>query len=243
MRISQVRIHNYRSIRDLSFDVTELTVLLGPNNHGKSNILRAIEFALSTSAKVDSDDLFALREDGDDDLWVELTFVDLTEQERTTFEKYLRNDGSIRIRKTARLGASGATEVEYRGYAEEPDLWWLKATAADRLGTREAVQAEGEAVPDLLSLLDGSGRITRQRLEEFQKSYIEQHRNSLTFHEVGSARPFAEAGGAGGSGGDPWGKGVADSTDGWDPAICGDAGSAGARGPLRPGGGSPGRFL
>ena len=49
MRISKVHIHNYRSIADLELDVLPQMVLLGPNNHGKSNVLKAIEFALGQS--------------------------------------------------------------------------------------------------------------------------------------------------------------------------------------------------
>src|SRR5229473_4308514 len=141
MRIAHVRIHNYRSIRDLEFKASEMMVLLGPNNHGKSNVLHAIEFALSTSAKVDTDDFFALRPEEDQELWIELTFTQLTEQEQKTLEKYVRNDGSIKIRKTAKLSASGSVEIGYCGYLQEPSLWWLQATAVDRFSSRDAVQA------------------------------------------------------------------------------------------------------
>ena len=99
MRIDLVQIHNYRSIRDVRFKTTDIAILLGPNNHGKSNILGALEFALSTSAKVTKDDVCAFCEEREPEIWVELTFVDLTEQEQRTFEKYVRNDGSVKIRK------------------------------------------------------------------------------------------------------------------------------------------------
>jgi len=47
MRIQRLRIHNYRSIRDLEMECLPLVTLLGPNNHGKSNLLAAFEFCLS----------------------------------------------------------------------------------------------------------------------------------------------------------------------------------------------------
>ncbi|MFI5397708.1 MAG: AAA family ATPase [Candidatus Binatia bacterium] len=89
MRIKQVRIHNYRSIGHLDLQCQPLMVLLGPNNHGKSNILGAIEFALSSSKKPSAGDFFAFRSADDNALWVELELDELTEQERKTFEKYV----------------------------------------------------------------------------------------------------------------------------------------------------------
>ena len=41
MRISQLHIHNFRSIADMTLEVLSQLVLLGPNNHGKSNVLKA----------------------------------------------------------------------------------------------------------------------------------------------------------------------------------------------------------
>lgn len=43
--ISNIRIHNYRGLRNISVSVAPLTVLIGPNNSGKTSFLRAIERA------------------------------------------------------------------------------------------------------------------------------------------------------------------------------------------------------
>jgi putative ATP-dependent endonuclease of OLD family len=42
MRIKQIEIENYRSIKHLKFDVPPICALVGPNNAGKSNILTAV---------------------------------------------------------------------------------------------------------------------------------------------------------------------------------------------------------
>jgi len=177
MRICHVRIHNYRSIREMNMHCEPLVVMLGPNNHGKSNILSALEFALSTSAKPSEDDFFAFR--GDDNvLWVELTFHQLTDQERTTFKRYLRADGSIRIRKTARLSEEGKVEISYNGYIQEPEEWWLQSDAIDRLTKRE----EANETP-LKEYLPETGRLSKTKVEEVQEKYIEEHRDELSFSE------------------------------------------------------------
>ncbi len=46
MRINQLKIKNFRSIRNLELDLSESTVLVGPNNAGKTAILDALRIAL-----------------------------------------------------------------------------------------------------------------------------------------------------------------------------------------------------
>jgi len=190
MKLRQLRIHNYRSIKDLELEVPDMLVLVGPNNHGKSNILRAIEFGLSTSVKPHPEDFFLCRPQDDRDLWVEMTFDRLTEQEKTTFRKYLRHDDTIRIRKTARLQDDDNVDIQYNGYVQEPDQWWLKSSAFERLSNREQLEQEAQKVAQLRPLLETSGRITRQRVEDFQREYIEQHRHELSFTEVLESAPL-----------------------------------------------------
>jgi putative ATP-dependent endonuclease of the OLD family len=189
MIISHVRIHNYRSIKDVSFQANSIMVFVGPNNHGKSNILKAIEFALSTSAKIEYQDFFTCRDEDNrenctDYLWVELTFSKLTDQENNTFRKYVSNDGSVKVRKTARRGVDGKIEIGYQGYMYEPEEWWLRSDAYIRLKSQEHVRVEAEEVPPLERLLEGGGQITKDRVSNFQQTYITEHKNVLVFTEV-----------------------------------------------------------
>lgn len=195
MIITNVHIHNYRSIRDLSFITKEMVVFLGPNNHGKSNILGAIEFALSTSKKVDEDEFFCYLDDQKGEiratkLWVELIFGQLTDQEKTTFAKYVNSNGFVKVRKFTSIKENGDIEIGYRGYIEEAEEWWLKSSAFERLNKQDKVQVEAKKIPQLLGLIEGGGRITTGRLEEFQQDYIEAHREELTFHETLEDTPF-----------------------------------------------------
>lgn len=44
MNINKIRIQNYKSIKDIEFDLKDVNLLVGPNNSGKTNILEAINF-------------------------------------------------------------------------------------------------------------------------------------------------------------------------------------------------------
>ncbi len=185
-----MRVHNFRSIKDLEIQCDPLMVLLGPNNHGKSNVLAAVEFALTTGAKPTEEDFFALRDTGDDTLWVELVFCKLTEQERNTFNKYLRSDSSVKIRKEASLGENSSVTVGYWGYRQEPSEWWLASTAVDKLTKRKDVEKEAETIPQLRALIEEKGTITKKRVEQFQSDYIQEHREKLTFSEALEVSPL-----------------------------------------------------
>lgn len=178
MRIQRLRIHNYRSIRDVEIECLPLVTLLGPNNHGKSNLLAALEFCLSPSVKPVEQDFFVNRGEGDNDLWVEITFNELTEQEKNIFKKYVQSDGPVCIRKTARI-QNGGIEVFYNGYVEEPDVEWLKSDKAGDYTTRESVNQT-----PLKDFVPSSGRLTKADIEEAQQKYIEQHREELSFSRV-----------------------------------------------------------
>lgn len=175
MRIAKLEIKNYRSIKHLSISCGDLVTLLGPNNHGKSNLLTALEFGLTTSAKPVELDFFAGRDDDDNELWVEITFDGLTAQERNTFKRYVLNDGSIRIRKTAVL-SDGSAKISYNGWVDEPNKEWLLAENAGQYTTRAAVNET-----ELHDLVPPTGRVTKAMIQRAQQQYIEQNRTELNF--------------------------------------------------------------
>ena len=46
MRIAKIHIENYKSIKSLDYEPGPYSVLIGENNAGKSNILKALNLAL-----------------------------------------------------------------------------------------------------------------------------------------------------------------------------------------------------
>ena len=56
--ISKIRIENFRSIENLELSLSTTNVLIGANNCGKSNFLKAINIALGQNKIVSSDDIY-----------------------------------------------------------------------------------------------------------------------------------------------------------------------------------------
>jgi len=181
MKITHVTIHNFRSISHCDLQCRDMLVLLGQNNHGKSNVISALDFALNSSVKLDKEDLFAFRESGDNSIWVEVTFDRLTDQENTTWKKYVQDNGTFCFRKTARYYVDeNKIDVAYNGYISEPEEEWLKADNASNYTSRDKVSET--PLKDYIS--KSTGRITKADIENAQDQYKENHHAELVFHRV-----------------------------------------------------------
>ncbi len=91
MKIQTIKVHNFRSIKDQIFDLTDYSLLVGANDSGKSNIIDAI--------RVFYDDLrFSEEKDwpkfatNDDEGWIEIKFLLSNEEFDNLKEEYKQED-------------------------------------------------------------------------------------------------------------------------------------------------------
>ena len=130
MRLVRLSINNFRSIKTISdLRVEPLQGLVGENNAGKSNILRAINCFLSARAGGMMPDDF---NDPAQQATIEAEFAGLSENERKRLRTYLIGDRLILQKRLDIVhdDRSGKTRVdsEYHGYRAEPRDWWLSTT-------------------------------------------------------------------------------------------------------------------
>ncbi|MES9874626.1 MAG: AAA family ATPase [Candidatus Sedimenticola sp. 6PFRAG7] len=73
MRISRLRVKNFRSVEDLDIPLPQICALVGPNNAGKTNLLEAIRRVLGTSwvsvSSFSQDDITYRDENRDIEVW------------------------------------------------------------------------------------------------------------------------------------------------------------------------------
>lgn len=165
MKIEKIRIKNWRSLKAQELQAQDLMVIIGQNNHGKSNLLSSILFFFG---EIKHHDLDFHR--GSTELYVELQFGNLDDTDKTTFKKYLTSEGKILVRKTAFLGGS----FEYRGYIENPSEEWLQEANANAYTKRELANS----LP-FHPFLPDAGRLTKQNIIDAQDAYIVQNRDSI----------------------------------------------------------------
>lgn len=83
MRLAAVTVKNFRSIRESSLKIDDLTALVGPNGAGKSAFLKAIELFQDEKPRVEKEDYHGMNTG--EEISINLTFADLTGAEQDAF--------------------------------------------------------------------------------------------------------------------------------------------------------------
>jgi predicted ATP-dependent endonuclease of OLD family len=102
MRISRLKIENYRSIRNIDVTLDKFSIFIGQNNHGKTNLFEAIEWFYN--AKSSDEEEFCKKEDCT--ISVEVFFEDVIESD---IEKLTTDASKTKIR--GMLGVSNKFSV------------------------------------------------------------------------------------------------------------------------------------
>lgn len=177
MKIRRVNIHNWRSIRDVEIDFRDLMVIIGQNNHGKSNVLSSLLFFFGEISCSEHD--FTR---GTEELYVEVLFSDLDEDDKRQFAKYLTIEGTITVRKRV-VGKNAA--AEYRGYCQIPEEDCLKEERISEFNKKEL----HDTLP-FKSLLPDKGRITKETFLKAQRDYVAQNLETVRLNYELEETPF-----------------------------------------------------
>ena len=118
MQIKSLLIKNLRSVREVAFPVSPLTVLIGENNTGKSTILRAIELFFEAAPRFSEEDFTK----GNEEQPIEVTigFNELTDSEIAEFGTAVI-DGELIVKRSLMLnnkesGQYSARAMIYSGF-------------------------------------------------------------------------------------------------------------------------------
>src|SRR3972149_5468709 len=112
MKLTNVRIQNFRSCKDVSLEIGGMHALVGANNTGKSSVLRALDFLFNPTTKSLNEESF-WNKDTSLEIRVEAIFADINEKEKEALGAYLKADGTFHIARSAKMGAkSGESESD-----------------------------------------------------------------------------------------------------------------------------------
>jgi len=119
MIIKSVRVQNFRCIKDETLLCENLTVLVGPNGSGKSSFLRALDMFYNPNARYTEDDFYA--RDTSQDIRITVKFVNLTEEEKKLFKKYVEGD-ELTVEKEMRWPPSRGSQKYYGTSLQNPEF-------------------------------------------------------------------------------------------------------------------------
>lgn len=179
MKINKIKIHNWRSIKDIEIDFQDMMIFIGQNNHGKSNILSALLFFFG---EIPCSDLDFNR--GSNELYVEVTFSNLDDADKITFKKYVTVNNTIKVKKQIVKGESS----EYHGYCQIPNEDWLKEEKIAEYNNKASINNT-----PLAEFILESGRVTKEMVRKAQEEYISRHKEALSFNYEIETSPFLGA--------------------------------------------------
>jgi len=125
MRITKITINNFRSIEHAEISPTEFNVLVGQNNHGKTNFFEAIEWFYNGSGDLNE---IVYRRDTIKEVSVEIEYTDIqngieavkNEKTKESFRKFAGERNIIRvIRKKSEQGKRALWDEEKREWSQK----------------------------------------------------------------------------------------------------------------------------
>lgn len=79
MRISKITVKNFRSLKGVEIECRQFNVLIGQNNHGKTNLLDAIQWFYKPTGLGAVQEIRHVDADEDEEVFVEIEFSDVQE--------------------------------------------------------------------------------------------------------------------------------------------------------------------
>ena len=99
MKIKQIEIHNFRSIKSAKFSLNDYSLLIGENNAGKSNVFRALRIFYEDNLKYNEQTDFPKFDTDDNESWIEIEYLTDSYEQETLKEEYRNKDNILKVRK------------------------------------------------------------------------------------------------------------------------------------------------
>lgn len=110
MKLRKLHIHNFRGILDQEIILRDYSLLVGPNNSGKSTVIDAIRvFYEKDGFKFQPDNDFPRINTSDTESWVELTFSLSDDEYKSLADTYKQSPSKeLRVRKYLKTALKGS---------------------------------------------------------------------------------------------------------------------------------------
>ena len=203
MKLTHLRILNFRSCRDISLELGWMHVLVGANNAGKSAVLRALDFLFNPSTKSLNEESFWSK-DTSLEIRVEAVFSDLTDKEKEALGPYLKADGTFHMARSARMGAkSGESESDSEQGEDKigigqhykksvPALGWLQESNITGNNIKEWWIKKDQMTVDGVSFADVLGGTKAPSVADWKekaKEFITAHADKIPMQEAWTDNP------------------------------------------------------
>lgn len=196
MKLTQLRIQNFRACRDVYLELGDMHALVGANNAGKSTVLRALDFLFNPSTKSLNEESF-WNKDTTLEIRVEAVFSDLTDNEKEALNAYLKPDGTFHIARSAKMGVKGSDSDADAEQGEDkigigqhykkpiPEPEWLQDSKINGKNITEWWKTKEQLAVDGVSFAEG---ITKkpgvEEWKEMAKKYLTANAGKIPMQDA-----------------------------------------------------------
>lgn len=178
--MEKIEIKNFRSLHDITIKPNNILALVGQNNSGKSNVLKALELFFKASKSMVKKDIFYMHNETQK-IKITLTFKDLTPWEKEKFSSWLCDENLIVSREITLLDNS--PNIDTFAFKQIPKPGWLQDEQINGDKITEWWENKDELVIGDLNFSEkfGSSKPAVGQWKTIAAEFIENHEDEIPF--------------------------------------------------------------
>jgi len=185
MKITEIEIENFRSLKNVNIKPKNLLALVGRNNSGKSNVLKALELFFDTPAR--SIDSF-YNHNINDPIKIKITFKYLTNWEKEQFRPWMLNEETLIVEKTFSFEAINIFAIK-----RSPAIEWLKEENFNANNIQEWWENKEDLVVNGLNFYETFDYSSKKPgvnvWKDKAREFLSNHKDQITWEEVTVENP------------------------------------------------------
>ena len=182
MKIKTVQISNYNSIKNIKIIVGDMLNLVGQNNAGKSNVLRALDLFFNPTIQKITEETYHNRNTSEP-IEIVIEFWKLTNSEKEIFTSYIIDDILKIKRRFSWNPDESKSIVTHIGYGKVPKLEWLREdeVSSEKINNwwigKESLVVNGDKFTNHC----GTSKPTVTKWKESIPKFIEKNKSQIEY--------------------------------------------------------------
>jgi predicted ATP-dependent endonuclease of OLD family len=179
MKMKKIEVKNYRSLHNITIWPRDILALVGRNNSGKSNIIKALElFFEGSTRRVSNQCFFSLKTEEPIEIFI--TFEQLSDWEREKFESWMDGDRLVVGRKVVCTDTDSYAIINL-AVVQIPEPEWLQE---DMINGEKITAWWSKKNELIINSLDfgaklGSSKPTVGNWKELAKEFLKDHGDDI----------------------------------------------------------------
>lgn len=125
MKIRKIEIKNYRSLHNATIYADNILALVGRNNSGKSNLIKALELFFEASTKLINEECF-YNHKTEEPIEIFITFEQLSDWEREQFSPWIIDDDKLIVGREFICTGTDSYTINNLAITKVPEPEWLR---------------------------------------------------------------------------------------------------------------------